>query len=389
MVVPMTAENLLFSLLSVASLLLYSRTSRYNYQAVKSYMRRAFSLRDALSPYFTLQEILFFRWLQWEYGMLISGSTALKFFNRAPFNDEREGESDLDLYVELRFCEPIAKWLMKIGYTFERRTNRTPKTFKEALRKTSPLDIDFLEGTMFYLSSERPYIGRGIANVFNFWRDGRKIQLIASDSSPLEIILNFHSTCVMSIITYAKAYCFYPKATFEESRSLLHSTQGTNQDAAIKKYEKRGWVMVHGMPPGVERDDYKSAFFPCKRFVGDGKCWTIALDPVMPFGQPQMQTGLGQIAMSHPIEANSWELCFANERDEYKAEMVFYNLSSPCFKFRYMVADPEVADYVQIFFGSIDTGFYSSRQDFKDNDLRIRTSTDCVNPSSVQSRSNP
>ncbi|PPQ66092.1 hypothetical protein CVT24_000206 [Panaeolus cyanescens] len=397
---PTTAEDYFFSLLSPATLLRYSRTSRTAYYAVKSYMRRSFKLSDVLSPYFTPQEILYFRYLQWKYNMLISGSTALQFFNRGASFKFNDGESDLDIYAELRFCERIGEWLTQIGYVFHQRTIRTPRTFGAALNATTPLYANTAQDLRFYESSERPYIGRGIANVFNFRRNGRKIQLIASDSVPLEIILNFHSTCVMNIITYSKAYSLYPLGTFEQKRSLLYSTQGTNQEAAIRKYAKRGWKMLRGITDEHERENPKAAFGQGRRFVGDGKCWTIRIEPAMPFGMDGvsgamglgmnmgMEMGMGMVAsMSNPIEANSWELKYDDEDPDmkYRAQMAFYNLSGRIFKFKYMVADLDMVLHIDTFFGGRNRRIAGSeidtwaREGYKDEELRMLIKWKLVN----------
>lgn len=68
-------------------------------------MKRAFNLDKLLSRFFSPPEILRFRELQCSTGMLISGSTALKFFERVVYPD-----SDLDLYIEHRFSRQVADW---------------------------------------------------------------------------------------------------------------------------------------------------------------------------------------------------------------------------------------------------------------------------------------
>ena len=46
--------------------------------------------------------------------MLISGSIALQFFERMFYP-----ESDLDIYVEIRYYKVIVSWLIGIGYIYE------------------------------------------------------------------------------------------------------------------------------------------------------------------------------------------------------------------------------------------------------------------------------
>jgi len=121
--------------------------------------------------------------------MFISGSTALQFFDRSFYTD-----SDLDIYVEHRYCKPVALWLESIGYTFKNRNKHQCQKLEVALEETLFLDLEMEEG--FFESQSIGYFGRGVANVYNFHKldPDRKIQLITSYYAPLEIVLNFHSS---------------------------------------------------------------------------------------------------------------------------------------------------------------------------------------------------
>ena len=76
-------------------------------------MKRVFRVDRLLSRYFNSIEILRFRKLQYLTGALISGSTAIEFFDRTIYPD-----SELDVYVELKFARTIADWLVEIGYKY-------------------------------------------------------------------------------------------------------------------------------------------------------------------------------------------------------------------------------------------------------------------------------
>ncbi|KAF9065893.1 hypothetical protein BDP27DRAFT_1366057 [Rhodocollybia butyracea] len=52
--------------------------------------------------------------------------------------------------------------------------------------------------------------GCGFAGVYNSVKAGMKIQLITARNSALDIILNFHSTIVMNVISHSHAYSLYP-----------------------------------------------------------------------------------------------------------------------------------------------------------------------------------
>jgi len=109
--------------------------------------------------------------------MIISGSTAVEFFDRTQY-----ANSDLDLYVDHHFREPIILWLKSIGYAFLPRPGIGPQSLATVLedepRPTYPsrypsamLVLDFIR------SNPQP-----------------RIQLITSSASPLELVLGFHSS---------------------------------------------------------------------------------------------------------------------------------------------------------------------------------------------------
>ena len=109
--------------------------------------------------------------------MFISGSTALQFFDRSCYAD-----SDLDIYVEHRYCKPIALWLESIGYSFRPRKTYQSNSLDIALEETlseSDFDMNNLPQG-FFESTSMGYFGRGVTNVYNFHKinPDRKIQLI-------------------------------------------------------------------------------------------------------------------------------------------------------------------------------------------------------------------
>jgi hypothetical protein len=134
----------------------------------------------------------------------------------------------------------------------------------------------------------------------------------------------------MNLITHEKAYALYPKATFEEHRSLMYSTEGLKQDTARKKYISRGWSMVERLT-AEELMDRKSAFAPGhRRHVGDSKCWTIPLYPKLDLSKAS-------------VESNTWRLDFDSEMIP---TMSFKILLTDCLRFSYLVVDAELAQYL-------------------------------------------
>jgi len=190
---PSTTDNLIFSCLSPASLANYAKPSRAARGTVGAYMQRTFSLERVLERFFTPPEIYYFRVLQSQTQMFISGSTALQFFDRSLYPN-----SDLDIYVEYRSRQTIVAWLHGIGYEFKPRQHRNPNvTFSLEEEMEVTVEPDCTGG-----SPSAPFfepkitVGRGVTNVYNYFKYNpeRKIQLITSNHSPLEVVLNFHSS---------------------------------------------------------------------------------------------------------------------------------------------------------------------------------------------------
>lgn len=166
-------------------------------------MRRAFSVDKLLSRYFTPPEINRFRELQCQTGTLISGSTALQFFDRAIYP-----ESDLDLYVEYRLSAAIAAWLLEIGYTYapypESENSPTlDEAFKNYTPNEPPVPAETPSEDIFFAASFEFENYRKASGVFNFEKQYpyRKVQLVTSLHSPLSTVLSFHFSTFLSMHT--------------------------------------------------------------------------------------------------------------------------------------------------------------------------------------------
>ncbi|KAF8640156.1 hypothetical protein AX16_010256, partial [Volvariella volvacea WC 439] len=292
-----------------------------------------------LSPYFTPDQILAFQYLQSQTGTLISGSTALQFFDRSTYP-----ESDLDIYAEHRHALPLVNWLSSIGYKFVAQ-NGQAEDVKQAFMETSEYvhmtetgpSRDNVPGG-FSESVPVGRFGRGVAGVLNFEKrakDGskRKIQVITAVHSPKEIILHFHSTCVMNVISHEKAYALYPRATFSHRRSLICSTAGSKQDAARQKYRERGWTLEKTTPLAEQYDTRSDFQLNCDhrrpgarsyRYVGDRYCWVI----------PLARTQSTQTLQADRLEVNSWRLTY---NFMMEAEMSFELCGSSFLEYGYVV----------------------------------------------------
>ncbi|KAJ7187189.1 hypothetical protein C8R46DRAFT_1025093 [Mycena filopes] len=269
-------HDALFSQMGARELLTFKQTCRRAYRLANE---TCFSLPRLLSPFFgNATEVDRFRRMQLESGTLVSGSIALQFFNRLKWPG-----SDLDLYVDRPRAELAVRFIVSHDYTFDPRKSKTENG------KSQHKDV-FTQLGASVAERAPSYLGRGIADVLDFHRGDKKIQLIIATTTPMEIIISFHSTCVMNVISHAKAYALYPQSTFIANQALVVVTAGAGQEAGRQKYADRGWRMIelsggcdHEMAAGVVR------------WVGDRFTWTIAL-PALLIDVPDL------------CLINSWEL---------------------------------------------------------------------------------
>ncbi|KAK7040371.1 hypothetical protein VNI00_009841 [Paramarasmius palmivorus] len=268
----------------------YARVSKKAFQDVQAFCRRAFKVEKVLLRYFDHEEIRRFRILQHAIGFIVSGSTALSFFTREPVYPN----SDLDIYVDVWWCAILLHFLESQGYNYQpiitenkRQSRDVYQTLDEALSRSQ----EEWNGHLGFLGGEEHYFNRGIKEVFNFVRNGRKIQVIACAETPLEVILEFHSTVVMCLICYSHAVCLYPRATFVDQVTLANYRWHNDQDDARQKYRERGWTVTKTVDAlrGLKHGSDLSYFD--YRHVGDSRCWTIPLDSPGDFTQSDLTLG--------------------------------------------------------------------------------------------------
>lgn len=177
-----------FEYFSQVDLARFSCTCRAAHDLVAMYIASNHSLPRTLENYFSPEEASRFWALMGTTGLLISGSTALQFFDRTCYPD-----SDLDLYLEARFVNEVTDWLVSVGYQTRIRNN--PVDRMDLGPSSAPVGPyqrpeknTFSERTAFWYS-------RGVT-VNEVYHRGRKknIQLISVGVCPLQIIISFHSS---------------------------------------------------------------------------------------------------------------------------------------------------------------------------------------------------
>jgi len=126
-------------------------------------------------------------------GTLISGSTALQFFDRTVYED-----SDLDLFVEHASARPITLWLESIGYMFIPSKDADYQTLEMALDKKPETNAD--DANSFF----EPFVNmcgfHPIVSLVFHRVNYPNIQVITSKGPPLEMVLDFHSSELVQVI---------------------------------------------------------------------------------------------------------------------------------------------------------------------------------------------
>ncbi|THU95839.1 hypothetical protein K435DRAFT_778841 [Dendrothele bispora CBS 962.96] len=287
---PIELRSLIFRQLSPVARCRYALTCEQSDSLVSECNWDTFRVRRVLARFFdTLVDIVQFRVLQYELGMLISGSAVLQFFD-----DSVYPESDLDVCIELdregERMERLGRFLMDRGYTFTPILDQ-PDDFYQALVDALVARSFWAQGHGQHLEEAfqqfpqcEGYTGNGMAAIFNFAKGRKHVQVITCRHTPLEVILHFHFTCVMIIITHSHAYSFYPYTTFEDRVSVrvpIFTTGRDKHKRARAKCARRGWTMV----PTPSASTYlrrrpDSEFRNGMRAVGDQNCWVIRLEPL-------------------------------------------------------------------------------------------------------------
>ncbi|KAK0431278.1 hypothetical protein EV421DRAFT_1720685, partial [Armillaria borealis] len=153
------------------------------------------------------------------------------------------------------------------------------------------------------------YVFSAIASVKEYHNPGGKVvQVIASHGPPMDIILGFHSTCVMNVIGYYFAYCLYPSATIRDRVSVAHIGNDMNTVCARDKWEHRGWRMIKESTSSTRLD-----LRTVNRYMGDHYSWRIpcegelTLDDIL-LESPSRPTDV--------LKAHSWQLLYPHLFDD-------------------------------------------------------------------------
>lgn len=309
--------ELVLDLCSPASLFNLAKTCHSYHAALKPHYQLLWDINRHLKRYFS--NPIAFRNLQARTATLISGSSALQFLDRTIYDG-----SDLDLYVYDDMLKEVCEWIMSDGYVFVPRPGQQRDLDIAVLRYRDPIEIYDMPGIVNIIDLVRP-------------EGGPKIQVIAADKTPMQVILGFYSTCVMNVISFEKAYSLYPMATFEKRCSLACAREGpiinTAGELARCKYMLRGWSTLRHVPQ-QEQDDIHSPFSTCLRSIADRFSWVLPLDTTGVSNENRLTHIPG--LSNDPVHATSWQLGYGAGSRELT--VVYSILAFPYLRYAYALS---------------------------------------------------
>ncbi|KZV80355.1 hypothetical protein EXIGLDRAFT_781092 [Exidia glandulosa HHB12029] len=308
----------LYAFCSPGDLCRVAKTCNGASQAVTNYVTHRFTIdlsRLLLRFLASQDDVLEFRRLQAKHQFLISGSAALQLLDRTIYPD-----SDLDLYLFPNDAEAVGRWLIGRGYEFS-PYQWGGQTFEEVMKIGKPYRRDDRDKNMKYALP-------GLRNIINFKklisrapRDEQQpdlssihedkfaeIQLIVSDVTPYEAILQFHTTVVMNVVTWDRAIALFPLGTLDHHRGIQTALPSWGFDEAVEKYRRRGFNFPQPYSGVDEGFKFGTTSSSGHRFFGDEHSWVVSLDT----------TGIDPPEKPVAAEGNSWEFeypsysnCFA------------------------------------------------------------------------------
>ncbi|KAJ3967447.1 hypothetical protein EV361DRAFT_807255 [Lentinula raphanica] len=223
-------------------------------------------------------EIGTFQDIQAKTGAIISGSVALQFFTRIDYDG-----SDLDTYSLLQHCIEIGKWLLTIGYNYKPVKNQRhvfEEDYDRILQSEGPSRVNNVVNEGDDIRGGTRYRSVNIHEVWNFQRsDGVRVQLVATRIIPEAIVLGFHSTCVMNIITHKAAYSLFPFTTFKKTATVLVNARGRllrQYNQAVQKYRHRGFMVNTTVP--LKYAIAGEYGFTVPRWIGDRRTWVYPVE---------------------------------------------------------------------------------------------------------------
>ncbi|KAK0496957.1 hypothetical protein EDD18DRAFT_1074063, partial [Armillaria luteobubalina] len=247
---------------------------------VMKFMQNFYNTTALIKRFFPSDLAAEFQVLQQQTSLVVSGSSALAFFYQTVFTG-----SDCDLYVPTYHCDQVVDFVLKARYQPYRLM--TSGNIESVFRSS--------EVSVYFHSNN--YALKTITGFHEFMHHTNKdlkVQVILCRENPIDVLLGFHSTVPMNIITHDYAISLYPKATFDLDMNFSKFDNCVPAVVGRNKYTSRGWTLIadsNGRPDANLRD--------VQRYIGDRYCWMIRLPALAPFTQS-----------FSPILGHSWVLTY-------------------------------------------------------------------------------
>ena len=104
-----------------------------------------------------------------------------------------------------------------------------------------------------------------------------KIQIIATESTPIQIILgDFYTTAIVNLLSWNKAYAVFPLPAFVHHKSYMLEELNSRLAKKVNKYTRRGW-RFQGTPWPEEEQQVNHPIRSTRR-IGDKYTWVIPFE---------------------------------------------------------------------------------------------------------------
>ena len=183
-----------------------------------------------------------------EHHALISGSFVVQLMGNWSWPD-----SDLDIYIRYNNASAFEKYLEE----------------KE----------EYILSDQYQLVPDK-YGWRNLMGVKTYTRsrNGKEeqVQVIKTSEKPINCIVgDFHSSCVVNVLTHATCYSLFPRWTFcEPYTSCLGDLYDEAKQKCIDKYEARGWRFMNDINQACRL--FRKMNY--HRYVADRGTWILNLD---------------------------------------------------------------------------------------------------------------
>ncbi|KAH8801930.1 hypothetical protein DL96DRAFT_1823463 [Flagelloscypha sp. PMI_526] len=257
-----------------------------SFHIVDEYMRRVFTVERIFSPFFTPEQIILLRQIQFDTSFLVSGCAAVQFFERTKYPG-----SDLNLYIAgEKSTNSLFRFIEGCGYVFKNSSSQPP-SLKEALAAKN----DWIPLSDTYREYESDYDPPWFMATFFFEQQHPSGPPIVVQVTyvfflhcivPIRVCLCLfwlHVSVSMNIITPMNAISLFPVSSFHLYETLVTtpSMDESEREAGLKKYSVRGWTTLRYKKvwylDDCESPEELDAYV---RHIGDEYCWTIPLPSI-------------------------------------------------------------------------------------------------------------